>query len=215
MRRALWEDPERMALTIARSDWYAERGWHVADFFDLSQVAEQLAAEQMVYGAEPCPTCLGEGWVCENHPEQPWNEGEPACCGGAGVPCACNSGWPPAMPPGTEILWRAGEPMERLMALLHKPRKETHMTQNAPAVTHPGRFSYVAYDDVAKAKQEEFKKRFEELEAFAAESLPVGRAMSLFLTSLEEAYMWTGKAIRDEQIARGSKPEHVPGRSNE
>src|SRR5258708_2119157 len=31
------------------------------------------------------------GWVCENHPDQPW-EGENACpCGGAGMPCRiCN-----------------------------------------------------------------------------------------------------------------------------
>ncbi len=34
-----------------------------------------------------------------------------------------------------------------------------------------------------------------------------GRAASLVRTKLEEAYMWVGKAIRDEQIARnGSAP---------
>ena len=33
----------------------------------------------------------GCGWVCENHPDKPW-EGEHACpCGGAGMPCRnCN-----------------------------------------------------------------------------------------------------------------------------
>jgi hypothetical protein len=38
-----------------------------------------------------CPRCDGCHWVCENHPEKPW-EGERACtCGGAGMPCpACN-----------------------------------------------------------------------------------------------------------------------------
>jgi hypothetical protein len=37
-----------------------------------------------------CERCGGEGWVCENHPDQPWNEGDPKCCGGAGMPCPCN-----------------------------------------------------------------------------------------------------------------------------
>lgn len=36
-----------------------------------------------------CANCDGEGWVCENHPEVPWFDGE-GCCGGAGSPCACN-----------------------------------------------------------------------------------------------------------------------------
>lgn len=45
-----------------------------------------------------CTICQGEGWVCENHPQEAWNEGNPKCCGGAGQPCACN---PEAdMPPG-------------------------------------------------------------------------------------------------------------------
>ena len=37
-----------------------------------------------------CANCDGQGWVCENHPEVPWGEGD-GCCGGAGMPCACNS----------------------------------------------------------------------------------------------------------------------------
>ncbi len=37
-----------------------------------------------------CANCDGEGWVCENHPEVPWCEGD-GCCGGAGMPCVCNS----------------------------------------------------------------------------------------------------------------------------
>lgn len=50
-----------------------------------------------------CEICLGELWVCENHPEMPWGEGE-ECCGGAGMPCPCNTERPPRMPPGTTIL---------------------------------------------------------------------------------------------------------------
>lgn len=78
-----------------------------------------------------------------------------------------------------------------------------------------GRFDYVAYDEEAKEKQEKFKQMFGELEAFANSALPDSRPKSLFMTALEEAYMWTGKAIRDEQVARGSQPEHVPERTNE
>ena len=50
-----------------------------------------------------CPVCKGCRWVCENHPDRPW-EGEHACgCGGAGAPCPwCNvppdDGSPPRLP---------------------------------------------------------------------------------------------------------------------
>jgi hypothetical protein len=39
-----------------------------------------------------CAHCDNKRWVCENHPDRPW-EGVNACtCGGAGMPClACNS----------------------------------------------------------------------------------------------------------------------------
>jgi len=36
-----------------------------------------------------CPICHGEGWVCEDHPDRAWGYGS-GCCGGAGIPCACN-----------------------------------------------------------------------------------------------------------------------------
>ena len=36
-----------------------------------------------------CANCDGEGWVCEDHPEVPWMDGD-GCCGGAGQPCSCN-----------------------------------------------------------------------------------------------------------------------------
>lgn len=37
----------------------------------------------------PCRNCDGVGWVCEDHPDQPWAglADWPACCGGAGAPC--------------------------------------------------------------------------------------------------------------------------------
>lgn len=79
-----------------------------------------------------------------------------------------------------------------------------------------GRFSYVAYDKAAQEKQQAFKKAFEELEALADSTLKTSRPKSLFMTSLEEAYMWTGKAIRDEQIERdAANTKEQPGRGNE
>lgn len=53
-------------------------------------MAETLDKMSDIDGADPqCANCDGEGWVCENHPEVPWGEGE-GCCGGAGQPCSCN-----------------------------------------------------------------------------------------------------------------------------
>lgn len=63
------------------------------------------------------------------------------------------------------------------------------------------RFDYVQYDHQATQVQKEFKDIFEALEE-AVCTLKPGRAQSLVLTKLEEAYMWVGKAIRDEQIER-------------
>ena len=35
-----------------------------------------------------CATCRGSGWLCEDHPTQPWEHED---CDGAGVACTCNS----------------------------------------------------------------------------------------------------------------------------
>jgi hypothetical protein len=74
------------------------------------------------------------------------------------------------------------------------------------------RFSYVKYDVQSTDKQETFKQMFEDIEEYAEQNLEESRARSLLLTALEEAYMWTGKAIRDEQIKRGVAAEHAPER---
>ena len=69
-----------------------------------------------------------------------------------------------------------------------------------------GTFDYVAYDSAAQKQQEEFKARFMAMESAVAGLAP-GRATSLVRTKLEEAYMWIGKSIRDDQIKRnGSAP---------
>jgi hypothetical protein len=54
-----------------------------------------------------CALCEDTGWVCENHPDTPW-DGEHACdCGGAGMPCPkCNPSdldRPPRPPTGMRI----------------------------------------------------------------------------------------------------------------
>ena len=53
-----------------------------------------------------CNRCEDCGWVCENHPDMPW-EGKHACpCGAAGAPCpVCNAveGEQPRLPAGYVI----------------------------------------------------------------------------------------------------------------
>jgi hypothetical protein len=51
-----------------------------------------------------CAMCAGSkepGWLCEEHPDKPW---EHHGCGGAGMKCACNPmaevGWGRSMPSG-------------------------------------------------------------------------------------------------------------------
>lgn len=71
----------------------------------------------------------------------------------------------------------------------------------------PNRYDYVQYDDYASQIQAQFKAAFQNLETIIEDALPNGRATSLVHTKLEEAYMWVGKAIRDDQVARnGSAP---------
>ena len=76
------------------------------------------------------------------------------------------------------------------------------------------RFNYVRYDSQSTEQQEIAKKMCESMEQFI-ESLGKGRPQSLALTALEETYMWIGKSIRDNQIARGSQIEHIAERTNE
>jgi hypothetical protein len=38
-----------------------------------------------------CPICGGTGWVCEVHPDRPWETGDirDCRCGAPGMPCRC------------------------------------------------------------------------------------------------------------------------------
>ena len=76
------------------------------------------------------------------------------------------------------------------------------------------RFDYVKYDEKAAFDQAQLKTEFEALTELVG-SLMDGRAKSLVFTKLEEAYMWCGKAIRDEQIARNGIAELQEERNNE
>ena len=76
------------------------------------------------------------------------------------------------------------------------------------------RFDYVKYDEGAQIIQEGFKQMFMELEDKAETLLVSPRARALVLTKLEEAYMWVGKAIRDDQISRLDVAELQEERTN-
>ena len=64
------------------------------------------------------------------------------------------------------------------------------------------RFDYVKYDEKALEYQDIFKHQFVLLDGMIEQNLISPRAKALVLTKLEEAFMWVGKAIRDDQIAR-------------
>lgn len=59
-----------------------------------------------------CDNCDGR-WVCEAHPDQPWNEGE--CCGAPGATCpVCNpEGLYPGLPEGAKVIAAVDEPLRR------------------------------------------------------------------------------------------------------
>ena len=76
------------------------------------------------------------------------------------------------------------------------------------------RFDYVKYDEHAMIQQSAFKEAFQKVEIMASD-LKEGRAKSLVMTYLEIAYMWVGKALRDEQILRNPETPDIPERTKE
>lgn len=68
-----------------------------------------------------------------------------------------------------------------------------------------GRFEYIEYDKLAKGHQLNARLDCENLEKLINEILVSPRSKALALTKLEEVYMWIGKGIRDDQIARNDK----------
>lgn len=72
------------------------------------------------------------------------------------------------------------------------------------------RFDYVKYDKGAEIDQASAKALVQKTETFIGGigyaqgkiSHECARAKALAVTKLEECYMWIGKALRDDQIAR-------------
>lgn len=63
------------------------------------------------------------------------------------------------------------------------------------------RFERVEYDSHASEQQKRLREKFKELEA-VVEGFKDCRYKSLAFTALEEAYLWFGKAVREQQIER-------------
>ncbi len=76
------------------------------------------------------------------------------------------------------------------------------------------RFDYVKYDDKAYHNQACLKAKCETLEAEINDFIESPRAKALALTKLEECYMWIGKAVRDDQLARNSDTNSQEERTN-
>lgn len=62
-------------------------------------------------------------------------------------------------------------------------------------------FDYVKFDGDSHRIQLQFKSMFQSLKA-EVDQLAPSRHKAIIYTKLEEAYMWVGKAIRDEQKDR-------------
>lgn len=75
------------------------------------------------------------------------------------------------------------------------------------------RFDYVRYDETAQSYQDTAKQLCVVFESLI-DKLSNGRAKSLALTKLEECYMWIGKQIRDDQIARNGSAELMEERKD-
>lgn len=76
------------------------------------------------------------------------------------------------------------------------------------------RFDYVKYDVLGTGLQSGAKNCVSALEAFIETNCKSPRSKALAITKLEECYMWIGKAIRDDQIARNGSAELLESRSN-
>jgi len=91
------------------------------------------------------------------------------------------------------------------------------LDKNLNVKTEPkstGRFDYVKYDDQATDVQIHFKGIVELLEQQIEKKIKSPRAKATALTNLEVVYMWIGKGIRDDQVARNSETKLQEGRTN-
>lgn len=77
------------------------------------------------------------------------------------------------------------------------------------------RFDYVKYDETAQKIQENFKTLVSNLEANIEANIKCPRSKASAITNLELVYMWIGKGIRNDQIARNGSAELQEQRGNE
>ncbi|WP_036017752.1 hypothetical protein [Bradyrhizobium sp. WSM1743] len=74
-----------------------------------------------------CELCEGTHWVCENHPDRPWDG--PKACGGAGAPCpVCNNAGPdelPILPKGFETSFTTTEIMKPFLRKTRGGKRRT------------------------------------------------------------------------------------------
>ena len=57
---------------------------------DLEEEGGRYAARKVGVGwpsMVKCQRCRVVRWVCENHPDKPWDRDHEQICGGAGMPC--------------------------------------------------------------------------------------------------------------------------------
>lgn len=77
-------------------------------------------------------------------------------------------------------------------------------------MANPTPYDYVAYDDKAAALQAEAKELMQKFDDLLIRiggrrvpyAIDIGSAQALAQVKLQEAYMWIGKQIRDDQIVR-------------
>jgi len=74
-------------------------------------------------------------------------------------------------------------------------------------------FDYIKYDAKATNEQAAFKNQCEKL-ALMITTIVSPRAKALAQTKLEECYMWIGKGLRDDQVARNGSAELQEERKN-
>lgn len=75
------------------------------------------------------------------------------------------------------------------------------------------RFDYVRYDVESQDKQKIFKEHVEELDRMIS-TIECPRSTEYAIKALEEAYMWIGKGLRNEQIKRNGSAELQEERCN-
>jgi len=88
-----WDDNPGRASTTRKMDQSQAR-----------EAARALARVERDKLEHTCSLCDGGGWVCEEHPDQPWLGPHACTCGAAGAPCPhCNGADdPPLLPKGFE-----------------------------------------------------------------------------------------------------------------